>query len=492
MAPKDAGPRDGLLKMLISKKFADYEIQCEGETIHVHKVVLCSASPVFDSACSMSFKVVRCMLEYIYSGDYKERGNSQDDDGKASELHINVFALADRYIIPGLKECARVKLSAVFSRKSWDTTGFVRSVKQVYRTTPQTATELRDLVVQIAALNKARLLSPDEKPLYDALILDCPEFASDLLTKLMSGNVSGAFLYLRSQSPMTLDSDPYDDGNDYWARHDGAFVDYELECEGTKMPVHKAVICSQSQVFMAACSGPFEESKGTYHIKDFTITQVRCMIDFLYTGTYTAPKPPTAAAVATTSTSTKPTTMTSNANIKTNANTNTSKTPNEKWNTDDPVLHAIMFALGDKYLIIELKNCAKSFYHSSLYHHTTTVEAYLRSVREIYTRTTDELQHGCEIRRTAIKAGLQKFGSAMVSDEYKSLCDEVLGECPAFGSDLLTPLMRKTEDERMGRRCYNCGFSHPPEDYLTPLPRPGPKETTSYGSLKSNLLMRYD
>ncbi|KAG5949215.1 hypothetical protein E4U58_002011, partial [Claviceps cyperi] len=93
------------------------------------------------------------------------------------------------------------------------------------------------------------------------------------------------------------------------------------------------------------------------HIKDFTLTHVKCMADFLYTGTSSAPK--------------------------------------------------------------DLKNCAKSFYHSSLYHHATTVEAFLQSVREIYTRTTDEQQHSRELRRIAVKAGLQKFGVAMVSDEYK-------------------------------------------------------------------------
>ncbi|KAG5926580.1 hypothetical protein E4U42_003145 [Claviceps africana] len=261
------------------------------------------------------------------------------------------------------------------------------------------------------------------------------------------------------------------------ARHEGVFVDYEFECEGTKISVHKAVICSQSPVFMAACSGPFKETQGTYHIKDFSLTHVRCMVDFLYTGTYAARKLPAGTG------STKITTK--------NPSTSTSTAPDEKWNTDDPELHAIMFALGDKYLIDDLKNCAKSFYRGSLAHGATTVEAFLRSVREIYTRTTDELHHGHELRRAAITAGLQRFGTAMVSDECRSLCDDVLGECPAFGSDMLTPLMRKTEDERMGRRCQNCGYSHPPEDYLTPLPCSGPKETAAYGSPKSSFATKY-
>ncbi|KAG5989809.1 hypothetical protein E4U52_005219 [Claviceps spartinae] len=201
---------------------------------------------------------------------------------------------------------------------------------------------------------------------------------------------------------------------------------------------------------MAACSGAFKESEGTYRIKDFTLTHVKCMADFLYAGTYSTPK-----ALPSTST----TATTSAAAI----------TLDNRRDIDDPVLHAVMYAVGDKYLIEDLKNCAKSFYQSSLYHHATTVEAFLQSVREIYTRTTDEQQHSRELRRIAVKAGLRKFGLAMVSNECKSLCDEVLEECPAFGSDILRPLMRKMEDDRMGRRCSYCGISHPPEDYLAPI-----------------------
>ncbi|KAG6041790.1 hypothetical protein E4U41_002002 [Claviceps citrina] len=271
------------------------------------------------------------------------------------------------------------------------------------------------------------------------------------------------------------------------ARQDGAFVDYELECEGTKVPVHKAVICSQSQVFMAACTGPFKEAEGTYQIRDFSLQQVQCMIEFLYTGTYTVPKKLPPSAKTTTEGSAN-----ANANAKGNANANV----HDRWSTetDDPVLHAVMFALGDKYLINDLKSCASVFYRQSLYRHTTDEEAFLRSVREIYTRTTDELQHGRELRRAAIKAGLQKFGTAMVSGSCRSLCDEVLRACPAFGSDILAPLMKKTDDERMGRRCHYCGISHPPEDYMTPLPCASTRDSTGAygGSPEVNYAVRYN
>ncbi|KAG5935190.1 hypothetical protein E4U59_005765 [Claviceps monticola] len=78
---------------------------------------------------------------------------------------------------------------------------------------------------------------------------------------------------------------------------------------------------------MAACSGAFKESEGTYHIKDFTLTRVKSMADFLYTGTYSAPKAlPSASTTATTA----------------------AVTFDSRRDIDDPVLHAVMYAVGDK------------------------------------------------------------------------------------------------------------------------------------------------
>ena len=42
------------------------------------------------------------------------------------------------------------------------------------------------------------------------------------------------------------------------ARDDEEFTDLTIICEETKLAVHKVVICTQSSVFHAACTGPYK------------------------------------------------------------------------------------------------------------------------------------------------------------------------------------------------------------------------------------------
>jgi BTB/POZ domain len=39
------------------------------------------------------------------------------------------------------------------------------------------------------------------------------------------------------------------------------YSDLTLVCEGKEFPVHKAVVCTQSSVFAAACNGHFQVAK---------------------------------------------------------------------------------------------------------------------------------------------------------------------------------------------------------------------------------------
>lgn len=140
----------------------------------------------------------------MYSRNYEEKSHSHDDD-KISELHIAVFALGDRYMMPGLKECARGKLTMFIGRQPTNCAIFLRSVRDVYSTTLCPVTDLRDAVVNAAAIRyRKHLLAPDIKPLYDSLVSDCPDFALDLLARLLSNN--GAF-YSGHMRRKTRDSD---------------------------------------------------------------------------------------------------------------------------------------------------------------------------------------------------------------------------------------------------------------------------------------------
>ncbi|KAG5926582.1 hypothetical protein E4U42_003147 [Claviceps africana] len=195
--------QDNVNKLLWNaKKFTDYKIVCDGKTIPVHKAILCSASLIFDAACSGNFKetdgtyhvqdfplyAVRRMLEYIYTGTYSE--DRQDGDGKPatfpskSKLHITMFTIGDRFMIAGLVNHACHELARMFDRQS-DVEDFSRAVRDVYKITPHKSSKLlRGTVVEIAA----RMMGhhPCEKLDFDSLMSDCPDFVGDLAKRLFS------------------------------------------------------------------------------------------------------------------------------------------------------------------------------------------------------------------------------------------------------------------------------------------------------------------
>ncbi|KAG6041789.1 hypothetical protein E4U41_002001 [Claviceps citrina] len=227
--------RPGLLKLLENKSYVDYEIACNGESIPVHKVMLCAASPVFHAACSTSYKrrpdrllkhqeangtytiddfspsEVRYMVEYIYSGSYKEEDTGADDYEAVARLHLTMFAIGDRYIIDGLKGCALRKLDAMLRRRRGiDVAVFLDCVREVYATTPSTQSALRSLVVHRAACEYGEcLVSPETKPLFNSLTSECPDFKNDLLQYLI---VVGNFC---PKCPRQFDDDYREEGRPY-------------------------------------------------------------------------------------------------------------------------------------------------------------------------------------------------------------------------------------------------------------------------------------
>ncbi|EED17544.1 conserved hypothetical protein [Talaromyces stipitatus ATCC 10500] len=73
---------------------------------------------------------------------------------------------------------------------------------------------------------------------------------------------------------------------------DRDYTDLTLECDGEKFPVHKLVLCTQSEVLKAASEERWKEGKeGVIHIEGFDSLTVRRMVEFLYTGDYGQGKP---------------------------------------------------------------------------------------------------------------------------------------------------------------------------------------------------------
>ncbi|KFA81331.1 hypothetical protein S40288_08310 [Stachybotrys chartarum IBT 40288] len=109
-----------------ASKFIDYAFVCEGQRIPVHKMIVCSQSPVFDRACISGFKeadekftiddysldTIHRLADYLYTGHYNEgmadgcsnaNANANVNPNDALSINATMFALADEYQIGGLQ-----------------------------------------------------------------------------------------------------------------------------------------------------------------------------------------------------------------------------------------------------------------------------------------------------------------------------------------------------------------------------------------------------
>nr|RBR01952.1 hypothetical protein FVER53263_12877 [Fusarium verticillioides] len=74
------------------------------------------------------------------------------------------------------------------------------------------------------------------------------------------------------------------------AQKAGQFTDFAFPCEGTKIPVHKVIICAQSKVFNAACTSGFNEAtSGVYDLSEYPLELVEMMVEYFYVGNYEDP-----------------------------------------------------------------------------------------------------------------------------------------------------------------------------------------------------------
>lgn len=218
---------------------------CGPESFPVHKVIICSQSKVFHAACSKPFKVssrpnllqihitnalqeaawgeyeiaeqspamVRRMVEYFYTADYKDCGESTQDPSKETPecsdeegltalcIHARVFALAEMYQVDGLQSLAVTKYGNAVARSA-NIQDLLDSIPDVYQLTPCTVRALRDKVIvglhvelgrttrlhQFAGANPAA--SGDQSggaadslmAVYDELATESPEVLKDLLS----------------------------------------------------------------------------------------------------------------------------------------------------------------------------------------------------------------------------------------------------------------------------------------------------------------------
>jgi hypothetical protein len=154
--------------------------------------------------------IVAAVIRYLYEFDYSDeddKGDESDDGDEGGEghvgvvgdvgdegdlgdetdiprmvFHVKVYALADKYDIPGLKALATAKFEKV-ARAEWNTADFPLSISAIYESTPLNDRGLRDVAVKLAATHSNILLKENE--VFQNMTAKVAEFGKDLACELI-------------------------------------------------------------------------------------------------------------------------------------------------------------------------------------------------------------------------------------------------------------------------------------------------------------------
>ncbi|KAH7243996.1 hypothetical protein MRS44_016942 [Fusarium solani] len=202
------------------------------------------------------------------------------------------------------------------------------------------------------------------------------------------------------------------------AREAEEFTDFVFVCEGQRIPVHGVIVCSQSPVLRAACTGPFKEASGQYFMDDHPLSMVRRMVDYLYTGNY--------------------------------AEEITETGIEDQADVISPLrVHAMMFAMGEKYRMEGLQCLSVANYANAL-SRKPNICNFIRSLPDVYTLTPD-FSRG--LRDKALEFARENLPASLASTESKDTYDKIAADAPEFIKDLLDSFL----EEPLVGSCSGCG-----------------------------------
>ncbi|KAI9780997.1 MAG: hypothetical protein M1839_006436 [Geoglossum umbratile] len=134
----------------------------------------------------ISYMELKKMVDFFYGMSYddeipEDAGQEIGPPISSLQLHARMFALGDRYDIPGLRDVAFKKYSSRCAVPGISLE-LLESIYDVYSRTPSSIRQLRDTVCILVPKNLPKML--DNKVVaaaYEKIFTEVPEFTRDLL-----------------------------------------------------------------------------------------------------------------------------------------------------------------------------------------------------------------------------------------------------------------------------------------------------------------------
>ncbi|KAI5368042.1 Putative BTB/POZ domain-containing protein [Septoria linicola] len=154
------------------------------------------------------------------------------------------------------------------------------------------------------------------------------------------------------------------------------YSDMTISCGGRNFPLHRAVVCSQSDLLARQIDSAFKESLGVIEHNHFGPEVIQRMIQFLYTRLYAVPSVQVLAE-STSSALTSTPTSAADADTTTNASSTVATTAKEHHEEENDylplneilILHVEMAAAGNYFHIESLKQKAAEMFKTALEAH---------------------------------------------------------------------------------------------------------------------------
>ncbi|DAA76419.1 TPA_exp: Uncharacterized protein A8136_0733 [Trichophyton benhamiae CBS 112371] len=124
-------------------------------------------------------QAIKAMLSFMYKFDYTNPAAS----AASFIFDAQVFAVAEKYDVEGLKFCVKDKFHASIL-SDWKDDDYPDVIRGVYDI-PTTDPALRDTLVQVTCANINNLIQKDE---FKSALNDVPGFAVQLITRLVDNN----------------------------------------------------------------------------------------------------------------------------------------------------------------------------------------------------------------------------------------------------------------------------------------------------------------